>query len=118
MNFLRIKKGNLKKDFLSLSNQSRKYSEQTNLILDNIKTEVIQASQELNRVHRPIIGVDRDKVITDLREKYMKSLTGYNSIKNSISVDSDDLSKFNANLKRILGKNKDFYLYGDRNFVD
>lgn len=48
----------------------------------------------------------------------MKSLTGYNSIKNNASVDSEDLNKFNSNLKKILGKNKDFYLYGDRNFID
>ena len=70
------------------------------------------------KIHRTVVGIDKEKVITDLREQYMKSLTGYNSIKNNASVDSEDLNKFNSNLKKILGKNKDFYLYGDRNFID
>lgn len=101
--------------------QAKKYNEESKLILGNINTEVIQANKEFNSIYKPLEGDHRSKTIDQLKREYLESLTGYNIDKSKFryvqSIDPDDLMHFNNNLRGSLSQNKDFYLYGDRNFL-
>mmetsp|Transcript_21802 Transcript_21802/g.22713 ORF Transcript_21802/g.22713 Transcript_21802/m.22713 type:complete len:482 (+) Transcript_21802:16-1461(+) len=121
LNFLKIKKNLIKEGQASMVSQARKYSDESRLILDNVKTEVIQTNKEFDSIYKPLVGDPKVKTINQLKEEYMHTLTGYHSERSKYKlaqgIDPEDLSKFNTNLKSSLGQNKDFYLYGDRNFL-
>lgn len=89
--------------------------------MDNIKTEVIQASRDFDAIYKPLFGDMKFRTVDQLKKQYIQSLTGYNVEKNKYklveTIDPVELNHFNNNLKRDLGQNKDFYLYGDRNFL-
>lgn len=118
---MKDKKNLIKKTHLSISEQSRKYTEESKLILDNIRSEVIQANNKIASIYSPLSGDLKTETLKELRNEYLQNLTGYSIDKSRFKkvnlIDPDDLSRFNNNVRNSLSKNKDFYLYGDRSFL-
>ncbi len=118
---MKIKKNLIVKNHNSIIDQAKKYHQESNLILGNIETEVIQANKEFNNIYKPLEGDFKSKTLEQLKREYFESLTGYNIDKTKYkyvrTIDPDDLTHFNNNLRNSLAQNKDFYLYGDRNFL-
>ena len=121
LRFLKIKKKKVLDSVKSIGNQAQKYTEQSKLILDNIRSEVIEAARDFDSIYKPLQGTMKESTMSQLRDEYMKSLTGFSVDKSKHklveTVDPEDLNKFNMALKNTLGGNKEFYLYGDRGFL-
>lgn len=122
LNFLKGKKRLLVDQHKSMGDQSQKYVKESVLILSNIQNEVLESQNEINSIFKPLQGDMKSKAISELESKYLNNLTGFVVDKSRYplaeKIDPIDLSTFSTNIRRSLGTNKDFYLYGDNSLMN
>lgn len=122
LHFLNTKNKLLIDQKKSMSDQSQKYVKESILILGNIQNEVLESQSEIDSIFKPLQGDMKSKAISELESKYINNLSGFVVDKSRYplaeKIDPIDLSTYSTNLRRSLGSNKDFYLFGDSSLMN